>query len=277
MLTPEIATKLLERNGLNRPLNDAHVQRIANQIRQGKWRYNGDTIKISDTEDVLDGQHRLWAVIESKRAVKTCIVYGIERDAFATIDTLRKPRSGADVLSLLGATYYRPTVAMGLTWLIRWQRGILTDYKSPKNRVENADIEEWYRAHPSFIAAAERAMKIRSVANPSIMAFIYYVMSSHNGDLAERMMNTLENPAAVGVNDPFFQLRAYFTGDHNKHKDALVTIALCIKAANAAHANKSVTKLYWRNQGEKPEPFPTLDIGRMGKSKLISAESKKSA
>jgi len=52
------------------------VERIAKQIRQGKWKYNGDTIKIAATGDVLDGQHRLWAIIESKTAVETVIVYG---------------------------------------------------------------------------------------------------------------------------------------------------------------------------------------------------------
>ena len=86
LLTPEEATRLLEHNTLNRPLNDTHVKRIATQIIEGKWRFIGDTIKISDDDAVLDGQHRLWAVVESKISVETILVKGIKREAFATID-----------------------------------------------------------------------------------------------------------------------------------------------------------------------------------------------
>src|SRR5216683_3522813 len=115
-ITPEMAMNLLEHNTLNRPLNDQHVQRISRQIIDGKWRFNGDTIKIADTNDVLDGQHRLWAVIEAKKPIETIIVYGIARDAFATIDTLRKPRSFADVVALNGTARHRNYVASALTW-----------------------------------------------------------------------------------------------------------------------------------------------------------------
>src|ERR1700689_2182609 len=111
LLTPELAAQLLDHNNLNRPLNDQHVKRIANQILAGKWKFNGDTIKLSVKKDVLDGQHRLWAVMESKVPIETIIVEGIEAEAFATIDTLRKPRSGADVLALKGATIYKSQIS----------------------------------------------------------------------------------------------------------------------------------------------------------------------
>lgn len=259
-LTPDMATQLLESNGMNRPLSDVHVQRIAGQIKTGKWRFNGDTIKVAEGGDVLDGQHRLWAVIEAKQAVDTIIIYGIAREAFATVDTLRKPRSGADVLALCGASHYRNTISMALSWLLRWQRGVLETYKAPQNRIENSDIEEAFAAHPGIVRAAERAHRIRSLANPSIMTFLYYVMVNRNAVLAERMMDTLENPAGVRVSDPFFRLRAYFTADHHRRKEPLVTIALTIKAANAAKLDKKIEVLNWKHQGERVEAFPVLDI-----------------
>ena len=58
-LTPEMATELLELNKHNRPLSDGHVRRIAAQIQEGKWKFNGDTIKIAVDHSVLDGQHRV--------------------------------------------------------------------------------------------------------------------------------------------------------------------------------------------------------------------------
>ena len=257
-VTPEMATKLLEGNGRNRPLSDGHMKRLANQIRAGKWRFNGDAIKIASTGDVLDGQHRLWAVIEANTPIETLIVYDIEPEAFATIDTLRKPRSGGDVIALAGQARYRTAIAGALAWLIRWQRGIEA-FRDPKNRVENSDIEEAFRAHPAIVQAIDRAMRVRSVVNPSIIGFLYYVTANRKSDLAERMMDTLEDPAGIGVNDPFFKFRSWCLGERVVRKAPLMTIALAVKAINAATKGERIQKLCWRNSGRSPEPFPKLE------------------
>ncbi len=260
MLTPELATKLLEHNTLNRPLNEQHIKRIANQIISGQWRFNGDTIKLCGTGDVLDGQHRLWAVIEAKLPVETVIVEGIEKEAFATIDTLRKPRTGADVLALNGATRYRQYMSAALQWLLRWQRGTLENFYAPINRIENSDIEMAYENNPGIARAIERVANLRGLANPSLIGFFYYVLANRSPELAERMVHTLENPAGVSITDPFFRLRMYFTSEHLKRKDPVVTIALMIKAANAAYVNRELKNLSWRNQGSIPESFPKLEV-----------------
>lgn len=257
-LTPQRAAELLEHNKVNRPISDSHVSRLERQITQGKWRFNGDTIKISEDGDVLDGQHRLWAVMGAKKPIETIVVNGIAREAFATIDTLRKPRSGADVLALSGAERYRNITASALQWLIRYQRGAISSFRDPKNRVENSDIEESYAAHPGIARAVERCMGLRSMVNPAIIAFLYYVLTNKNEYLAERMVETLENPAGVPVSDPFFRLRSYLTMAKHKQRIPIVTIALAIKSINAAYKDEKIQTLSWRNQGTKPEAFPAL-------------------
>ena len=259
-VTPEMAVQILERNELNRPLNDQHVHRIARQITEGKWKFNGDTIKISSDHSVVDGQHRLWAIIEAKQAVDTIIVTGIERDAFATIDTLRKPRSGSDVIALAGTLKYRNMIAAALGWLIRYQRGVLQTYNQPQNKVENSDIEAAFKEHPGIVRAVERCMPLRGLANPGIVAFAYYVALDRNGLLAEKLVDTLIDPAGVSINDPLFRLRSYFTSDHHKRKEAVMSIALMFKALNAAKAGRKVSALSWKNQGRNPEAFPKLEV-----------------
>lgn len=262
-ITPEMAVQLIEGNTNNRPLNQQHVDRIARQIINGMWKFNGDTIKIAKNNDILDGQHRLWAIIESKQAVETIVVKDIDNDAFATIDTLRKPRSGADILSMHGVTHHRVTVSTSLQWLTRWQRKTLENYRAPINRIENSDVEDAFRNNPGILRAAERATRCRGLTSTGIIAFFYYILTNRNPDLAERMIHTMENPAGVGVNDPFFRLRAYLTD--NKHKDPLITIALMIKAANAAYENRELRILKWINQGLAAEAFPRLEVGNTPK------------
>lgn len=259
-LTPEEATRLLELNTLNRPLNETHVKRIANQIATGKWKFNGDTIKISEDNQVLDGQHRLWACVEAKTTIRTILVRGVERDAFATIDTLRKPRSGADVLALSGASRHRQYTSAALQWLIRWQRGILEQYRAPQNRVENSDVEVSYQDNPGIERAVERVMPLRGLVSPASIGFFYYVLANRSPELAERMVFTLENPAGISMNDPFFRLRMYLSGERSKRRDSIMTFALMFKAANAAFHNRELKTLAWRNQGQAPEPFPKLEV-----------------
>ncbi len=258
-ITPDMAMAMLERNKLNRPLNDQHVKRIARQITAGHWKFNGDTIKFSRTQDILDGQHRLWAIIEAQVSVDTIIVEGIDSEAFATIDTMRKPRSGADILAVVGVPHHRSTISVALQWLLRWQRKTVENYMAPINRIENSDIEQAFRDNPGIVRAAERAQKLRGLTAPGMLAFFYFVLTNRNPDLAERMLHTLENPAGVSVNDPFFRLRSYFT--QTERREPLTTIAYMIKAANAAHAGREMRVINWRNQGSNAEDFPRLDVG----------------
>ena len=260
-LTPSLATQLLELNTLNRPLNDQHVIRIARQIVERKWKYNGDTIKISENHEVLDGQHRLWAIIEAGIAVDTIIVYGIQRDAFATIDTIRKPRSGGDTLALNGVKTYRQVCAGALSWLLRYQKGCIETYRQPEYRIENSDIEAAWQAHPMMARAVEQTMKARRVANPAITGFAYYVMHNQCEAIADQFIRILIDPTATPIKHPFFHLRGYFTAQRDRGpKDPVMSIALIFKAANAVKQKKDMHILAWRNQGARPEPFPKLEL-----------------
>jgi hypothetical protein len=259
-ITPKMAIELLEKNTCNRPMRQNHINDIARQIAAGEWKFNGDSVKIDTNGDIADGQHRLWAVVEAKAPVDSVIVYGVSRDAFATIDTNRVPRSGGDIIALTGTKRHRNLIASALSWLIRYQGDILTTYRAPQNKITLAMIERAFADHPEMARAVQRCAGLRSVCNVPIIAFFYYVLANRNLDLAERLVSNMENPAGVATSDPFFKLRAYFLGDPDKVKDPLVTIALCIKAANAVAGRKKVEKLYWRNQGKNPEAFPELRV-----------------
>jgi hypothetical protein len=272
-ITPELAQHYLEHNQHNRPISDSHVRRIALQIKEGKWKFNGDTIKIAETGDVLDGQHRLWAIITSEIPVETIVVTGIEKDAFATIDTLRKPRSAADLVALKGQVRHRNVLATALTWLVRWQRkddknkkaSALPKYKEPQFRIENSDVEAAYEAHgQGMLRAVEKAVSVRGVANPGLLAFIYYITANQNVELAEQFIAIMESPGRLAASHPLFQLRNSLLREKdepNKRRREPVTIlALCIKALNATHSGNYPKLLNWVSTGPRAEIFPVLNV-----------------
>ena len=86
MITPTKATELLNRNTNNRKLSTRRASALAEKMRQGEWQYNGDTIRISKTGVLLDGQHRLTAIEISGMAQRQILVDDLDDEAFTTID-----------------------------------------------------------------------------------------------------------------------------------------------------------------------------------------------
>lgn len=58
-VTPEMAAKWLEGNVLNRPLKQAHVDRLAREMAAGRWRLTHQGIAFDVSGCLIDGQHRL--------------------------------------------------------------------------------------------------------------------------------------------------------------------------------------------------------------------------
>ena len=261
MITPDMARKLLEGNKQNRPLIQAHVNRISGQIRDGKWKFNGDTIKIADTEDILDGQHRLWAIFETGIAVPSVIVRGIKADAFSTIDTIRRVRSGADVLALTDQATAKTLsyTAAALKWLIQYQRtkGDLRIKGRAQYRPENSDILAAYNAHDHMPDAVDKVKHLRALCAPSILAFVYYIAASQNAEIGDKMIEVFDAPGKTALTHPFMILRDQLA--KNKYPP-VEKIALMFKALNAVRHNKRVSVLRWTGQGANAEPFPIINI-----------------
>lgn len=101
-VTPEMALDMLSKNSSNRTLRTSRVQLYAQQMKEGKWHLTGQTITFAKDGQLLDGQHRLWAVVESEVPTDFLIVY--DADKVSTYDCGLK-RSTRDQLQLGGAKF----------------------------------------------------------------------------------------------------------------------------------------------------------------------------
>lgn len=100
-VTPELALHWLQRNGRNRNVRRVQVAKWAAEISRGAWVLNGESIKFATSGDLLDGQHRLMAIVKAGRAIDTWVVFGLPDSAQDVMDG-GKQRSAADVLSIGG-------------------------------------------------------------------------------------------------------------------------------------------------------------------------------
>lgn len=94
-VTPDLAKKLLSVNYEGqRNISKAHVKKLASDMANGRWVENGSTIVISKSGKLIDGQHRLQAVIDSGCTVPMCICSGVEDEAYVVIDSGKKRSTG---------------------------------------------------------------------------------------------------------------------------------------------------------------------------------------
>lgn len=93
-VTPELAASWLESNTQNRSMSKVTVERYANDMKNGNWALNHQGIAFDSDGVLVDGQHRLQAVVKSSTQVKMAVTWGASRSG---VDELR-PRSTHDAI-----------------------------------------------------------------------------------------------------------------------------------------------------------------------------------
>lgn len=146
----EQALQLLENNSSNRKISRANVDFIKNEMDNKNFLLNGSTIVLSENGTLLDGQHRLIAISETKHEYDLIFVVGAKDNVFQTIDT-GKSRNSSDILSIEGvknaknvASTIRKTIEEfgskrsrnGKTWVKLSNTEVLEHYNKHKEELE---------------------------------------------------------------------------------------------------------------------------------------------
>lgn len=88
-VTPEMAKEFLKGNILNRTVSDSVVTQYASDMKANRWSVTGSGISIAKDGRLLDGQHRLFAIIKADVPVELLVCSEIENNV-ATFDVGKK-------------------------------------------------------------------------------------------------------------------------------------------------------------------------------------------
>lgn len=195
LVSPEMALEILKTNIRNRPLKKDLVIFYSRQMEDGKWKYNGETVIISDDNILLDGQHRLAAVVKSKTTQKLIIVSGIDKNTFDTID-VGKTRSSGDMLNISGVKNGNQISAI-ISYSIKLENNITTENQGQRNIPKYYILEEYYK-NPDFwqnIKQVSEKMysKIRLMNQGTIGGYISFLIlkKGHNEEKVISFFNQL--------------------------------------------------------------------------------------
>lgn len=100
-ITPAKAQQYLEKNTSNRPLRKNRVAKYARAMQSKEWRVTNQGIGFNCDGSLLDGQHRLHAVIQSGVPVRMSVTRGLDRESMFGID-VGGNRSVPDIARVAG-------------------------------------------------------------------------------------------------------------------------------------------------------------------------------
>lgn len=209
LITPSYAKELLKENSFNRKIKEHHLKNLAYQMANNQWVLNGEPIIIAKDGSILDGQHRLMAVVLSNTAIETFVIRGIEKNVMHTINT-GVARTSADALHLNG---YENSVALSkivrMVILFR-QKRTLAENKDRSQNISNSDILNFLKNEPDikFSISNSGVSNLRATfLTRSEISFLWYVFKDIDEDKANLFINSLLEGQNLNNDDVVFHLR----------------------------------------------------------------------
>lgn len=247
IITPEIASAMMEYNTSNRPLSKGHVNNLAAEMKRGAWMFAPSPIMFSNKGRLIDGQHRLSAIVESGCAIEAMVAFGVVDEVFDKIDTGRR-RTGGDVFAINGVPNYGG-MAAATKWIHLYNSGFSAGTGNSgghgSNRLTNADLYNYYLQ----LADLQKSRVVldwwgrNSLPNPTVALAAHYICAGKNRAEADAFFEKVANGIGfTSKSDPAFKLREKLTRSNGEKIIPRNIFAYIIQAWNAARQNRKAAR-----------------------------------
>jgi len=274
MITPEIATSLLERNNNNRKMRNKNVQALSFDIENGYWSMTGNAISLDNQGNLQDGQNRLQAIVNTDIAVPCVVVRGLPLSTMEVTD-IGSSRSLGDTLKLEGTSDYNHLGAT-IRGVFLWKK-----YGNPgvSDKPSQRSLLNFWRSNPDdFSMAVKQSRKIRDQGMPmlmSIMSCALYLFNEINEEDTRTFAHmvgtgTYIDGSGLGDKHPIYHLRRQIIKDKQNPNPTILpnrklTAGLIVKSWNCFIEGRDVVgSLRYRSGGTSPEEFPLISVPDYG-------------
>jgi len=253
-ITPKMAEEMLKLNTCNRPVNQRTVDYYVKQIKEGKWRLNGECISFSNTNVLIDGQHRLLAIIKSGIAIQSDVRYGLEDDVFPTVNTGRI-RQSSDACAIADIENYTHISAM-VNFIINFTSGHIDQasrgYSHGSDKITNETVVEFSKKNNKSLEESRvygYSTKLNDgTLKAKLLASLHYIFKRLKGaeDDANEFFGRVGDGVGLTKDSPIYVLRKLLQADNKntKHKmNPNHRIALICKAWNIYRKKGKCTRL----------------------------------
>lgn len=203
-VTPELAREWLDQTHINRTRRDDQVEAYARDMRNGKWRPVANPVCFDENGYLIDGQHRLAAIIRSGVTLPLVVQRDLSPADQLVIDSGIKRRP-ADQLTLNGHKYGVRTASVARTLF-----AIFNDRPyDGRLRVTNAEIFEILEQHPTILDSvlAVEGIWRQAGVTPLNAGVMHYLGSIKIPNTTLRFFDALKSGAGLAATDPALLLR----------------------------------------------------------------------
>lgn len=257
-INPSLASEMLDKNVKNRKVSNRNFGTLVRAMTNGEWELNGEAIKVDSNGFVLDGQHRLHAILESGVTIRTFLIEGLPSSTQDTMDT-GKSRGLADVLAIRGET--NATVIAAVTRRIflyrRYGLRSATMASFPttvKETLRFLDSNEWIKDLATPSSRIGRTAKLPGALTGLLMVAFGEIDQTDADDFFEKLMTG----AGLDAGSPILALRKQLAKLHEDKGATNQTYlaAIAVKAWNKYRAGESASLLKFSPGGANAEKFP---------------------
>lgn len=241
LITPAKAAEMLAANTTNRPLSKPTVRGFAEAMRRGEWIVTHQGIAFDVNGVLVDGQHRLAAIIEADIPIEVTVFTEVAEATFDVLDTGKK-RNAADVLAIEGEKSATMLAAMVRTVLLFQTRPDL-NWSGGSASVTNHQIVAGLEAHPKlreFLSVGDQIAANTGMIKSAAGAASYLISQANKrADLSDWFDGIIDG-AGLAKGDARLAFRRVMLNDARKRagqvmrrRDTREHVGLYIKAFNA--------------------------------------------
>jgi hypothetical protein len=239
-ITPDMAEKMLQYNICNRPLSKSIVTNYSNMMKKGEWYFSHQAIAFSEDDNskliLVDGQHRLAAVVLSGITTKFSVIYKAIQTPY--IDTARN-RTFIDNLNIFNNTTRYTKTMMGIL-------NLLMSISKIRNTTQAGRQNFCDHYYEIFLAVDNiyKSSKTKSGGFPLRTAlFIAVNLNQHKVNLKEKLENYIFifNTGNLSIDDEYGE----YVKDMRDHYYVLNREFSGISTSNsAAFKRKKLTSIF---------------------------------
>ncbi len=268
LITPAQSKLWLEKfNQKNRPVSTLKVTQFGVDMIEGRWLYSHAPILFDPNGQLIDGQHRLYACVESESPFVADVYFGEDPGLRSVVD-IGTTRTLAHQIQIeeLGSETPKPNpkeraaIASMLAVAVRHGESKVFDpnFNCSKPAVL-ADMKANRFTRLDDAAKVAKAMGRR--CRGSIAGFCWYLFSGQSRELADRFFDELRTGLNLSDNSSVYWLRRRLEANREaKAKLPPQQIYVLFRKAWIFYRDgRACGNLRWRTDGPTPEKFP--DIG----------------
>ncbi|OYV41002.1 MAG: hypothetical protein B7Z80_03000 [Rhodospirillales bacterium 20-64-7] len=201
-ITPDRAEEYLAFNRGNRNIVQSHVAAMARDITNGQWMFNAQPICFARSGRLLNGQHRLSAVLEAGQPIEVVVMRGLPEEAFETYDKQAKKAPVVDEMF----EEFGDKALISATAVLLWRRE-LKPAGQPNARPTASEVRDVIQAHPELMRLRGFARKMVRYGRSSAMVYAAYRVLRDDPTLGEVFLDRLETAANLPAGHVILRLR----------------------------------------------------------------------